>query len=770
MEPLLSGLRVVELSERPAGWYAGSMFALLGAQVTAFRRPGAKPPVRYFHLDHGKQALEADWSNDEGVERVRGAVAQADVFLTTLPPAQAEARGLTHERLSRENGRLVYVALTPFGLDGPYRDYQADELVLEALMGLMDLTGDPGREPLKLGGEVIEQVAGLTAFVAAETALLHRDAGAGGQLVDVSMLEAAVSIMEHSPAIWTHLGIVRKRVGNWGALAGWGLYPTLDGFAGIISGLGETYQRFRRHIGGALLEPEFEDIGARTTKAAEMNAAIIAYTSGRTKAEVYEAGQRDRLPFGYVCTVPELLESSQLAARAFFEELPAPDGTPVRVPGLPFRLTDGPGATASRRKEPRMESSRPLEGVRVIDLGVVWAGPHGTRLLADMGAEVLKVEGPDAFDPIRGPREPPSRRAGVYPNGEPGERPYNRHGYFNERNRNKLGLTIDLKREEGRALLLELVAVSDVLIENFAVGTMDRLGLGYEAVAAARPDLVYLSMPAFGNTGPESRYVGFGATNDQLSGLVSLTGYGSDDLQSPGINVSDPIAGTHGAGAVLAALIARAKTGRGCLIDLSHREATARLLAPQLIEYQLTGQSPGPLANGHAEAVPHGCYPCAGDDRWLALSVSSDDEWRAASGILGIDDARFDAEAGRRSQAVELDAAISARTRECDAEELMRLLQEAGVRAGDVRSADRLYADAQLRARDFFQLVEHPEAGAHEILGRAWKLPAVDLGPMTPAPCLGQHNREVLRRVLGYTKEKIAALETDGVIGAPESP
>ncbi len=774
-EGLLSGLHVVELTERPAGWYAGAMFAELGARVTAIRRPGFAPPTRYLHLQQGEEVIELDWAGAGASEAARRLLAGADVLVSTLRPSEAEEARLTFDDVRATNERLVYVALTPFGLDGPYRDYRADELVLQALMGLMDLTGEPDREPLKIGGELIEQMAGLTAFVAAVAALLHREAGGAGRLVDVSMLEAALSMMEHSPAIWSNQRIVRKRTGNWGALAGWGLYPARDGYVGVISGLADAYQRFRRHIGGALLEPRFEDIGARTALASEMNAAVIAYTSERTKAEVYEAAQRERLPFGYVCTVPELLESAQLRARDFFRPLPGPDGRTLLAAGLPFRVTPGPQAKASRAAPAYRTPAPPLRGIRVLDLGVVWAGPHCTRLLADMGAQVIKIESPEAFDPIRGPRRPASPRAGVYPDGEPGERPYNRHGYFNERNRNKLGMTIDLKRPEGRTLLLELAAVSDVLVENFSTGTMERLGLGYEALSAVRPDLVYLSMPAFGNTGPEAHYVGYGATSDQLSGLVSLTGYGPDEPASPGINVSDPVAGTHAAGAILAALLAQGSSGQGCYIDLSHREATARLLGPEIIESQLSGETPPPRANRHPVKAPHGAYPCLGDgfdrlttgDRWLALSVASDEEWRALCRVLEIGDGRFATADARLRHADEVDALVAEHTRDRDADELMHALQRAGVPAADVRSADRLFADEQLRAREFWRLVEHPEAGAREILGYPWRMPALPQVKMTPAPCLSEHNRLVLREVLDYPDARIDALEEAGAIGRP---
>ncbi|MGB2696183.1 MAG: CoA transferase [Dehalococcoidia bacterium] len=768
MHTPLTGLRAIELSERPAGWYAGAMFAQLGADVVAVQRPSAGHPVRYAHLEQGKRLATLDWSDERNGESVRSLLRDADVFVTTLAPAEAARLGLTYDDLRDSSPRLVYVALTPFGLDGPYRDYQADELILEALMGLMDLTGEPDREPLKLGGAVIEQMAGLTAFVAAETALLQRAAGVGAQLVDVAMLDAAVSMMEHSPAIWAYLHRVRKRTGRWGALAGWGLYPARDGFVGIISGLGDMYQRFREHLGGDLLDAKFADIGSRTQHAAEMHAAIINHTSARAKREVFEAGQRAGLPFGYVCTIPELLSSPQLNARQFFEQIDGPDGRRLTVPGLPFRIdpNDAPANASPPARPAAGPPTRPLAGVRVLDLGFVWAGPHCTRLLADMGAQVIKVEGPDVLDPIRGPRQPPSAQAGVYPDAQPGERPYNRHGYFNERNRNKLGIALDLRRSEGRALFFELLAVSDILVENFSAGTMDRMGLGRDVLAAARPEIVYLSMPAFGNSGPEASYGGYGATSDQLSGLVSITGYGADEPEAPGINLSDPIAGTHAAAAILAALIERERSGRGSYIDLSHRESTTRLLGPELIDYQLTGEVPVAAANRHMTRAPNGCYPCRGDDRWLALSVGSDDEWRASARVLAIADERFATEKARRANIDDLDAAVAAATRDRDADELMHALQRAGVMAADVRSADRLFADAQLRARSYWRLVEHPEAGAHEIMGLAWKMSADTPFDFTPAPCHAQHTRQVLREVLGYPDEKISALVEAGIIAS----
>jgi crotonobetainyl-CoA:carnitine CoA-transferase CaiB-like acyl-CoA transferase len=363
---------------------------------------------------------------------------------------------------------------------------------------------------------------------------------------------------------------------------------------------------------------------------------------------------------------------------------------------------------------------------------------------------------------------------GCYPDSEPGERPYNRHGYFNERNRNRLGLCLDLRDKGGRAAFLRLVTVSDVLVENFAAGTMDRLGLSYNVMRTARPELIMASMPSFGSTGPERDYVGYGATNDQLSGLVSVTGYEGEGPQNIGINASDPLAGQHAAGAVLTALVERQRTGRGQLIDLSHRESAARLMAGPLLDYQMNGRVAGPRGNRHSYASPQGVYACDGEDEWVAIAVESDDDWARLCSLMErpklARDTRFADVVSRWHNRGDVDEVVGAWTRERMAEEVMRTLQDAGIAAGMCHTAETFFADAHLRARGFFERIVHPEAGSHEYLGIAWRMSRTPGQVRMPAPCLGEHSERVLRDVAGLTAEEWEGLEAEGVSGVGYHP
>lgn len=367
---------------------------------------------------------------------------------------------------------------------------------------------------------------------------------------------------------------------------------------------------------------------------------------------------------------------------------------------------------------------------------------------------------------------------GCYPDDEPGERPYNRHGYFNERNRNKLGICLDLRHPRGRRAFLRLAAVSDVVVENFSAGTMDCLGLGYRRLRRARPDIIMLSMPAFGCTGPESHYLGYGATNDQMSGLVSVTGYEEDGgPQNIGINSSDPLAGQHGAAAVLAALYHRRRTGRGQFIDLSHRESACRLMAGPLMDYRGNGRIAGPRGNRPTHASPQGLYPCrpgesaarGGEERWLAIAVETDEEWAGLCRLMGrpelAGDPRYADVVSRWRNRAALDELVAAWTRESPAGEAMEALQAAGVPAGVAHTGETLFTDPQLRFLDFFWRIEHTESGSHEYLGVAWHLSRSPGRLQRPAPCLGEHSEEVLRDIARLAHSDLEALRRLGLTG-----
>jgi benzylsuccinate CoA-transferase BbsF subunit len=410
-----------------------------------------------------------------------------------------------------------------------------------------------------------------------------------------------------------------------------------------------------------------------------------------------------------------------------------------------------------------------LEGLRILDMTQVAVGPYATLLLGFMGAEVIKVESCSRLDISRGPARPTPQGDGLYPGGDPGERPWNRAGHYVHRNGNKRSLTLDLATARGKELLLQLVTVCDVLIENFRASVMDRLGLGYEVVSQVNPQLIYVKISSQGATGPEKDYGSLGSTLEQTAGLASVTGYEDGIPLMTNETFPDPVVGILAVGALMAALRRRRQTGQGTLVDLSQREVTIAMLGEYVLDYSVTGRVPGPMGNRHPHMVPQGVYPCQGDDMWVAIAVGSDEEWRGLCRAIGqpdlAHDPRFATVLARRNYQAELDRLLAAWTQERDHYQAMHLLQAHGVPAGAVLKGGETLVDPHLAARGFWDVVNHPEAGTYTQVSTPWRLSKSPRRPTTPSPSLGEHNRDVLGDLLGLSGQEIAALEAQGIIG-----
>ena len=410
-----------------------------------------------------------------------------------------------------------------------------------------------------------------------------------------------------------------------------------------------------------------------------------------------------------------------------------------------------------------------LEGLRILDLTQVAVGPYATLLLGFMGAEVIKVESCSRLDISRGPARPTPQGDGLYPGGDPGERPWNRAGHYVHRNGNKRSLTLDLATARGKELLLQLVTVCDVLIENFRASVMVRLGLGYEVVSQVNPQLIYVKISSQGATGPEKDYGSLGSTLEQTAGLASVTGYEDGIPLMTNETFPDPVVGILAVGALMAALRRRRQTGQGTLVDLSQREVTIAMLGEYVLDYSVTGRVPGPMGNRHPHMVPQGVYPCQGDDMWVAISVGSDAEWHGLCRAIGQPDLAYDPRfatvLARREYQAELDRLLAAWTQERDHYQAMHLLQAHGVPAGAVLKGGETLVDPHLAARGFWDVVNHPEAGTYTQVSTPWRLSKSPRRPTTPSPSLGEHNRDVLGDLLGLSGQEIAALEAQGIIG-----
>jgi|FLYL01.1.fsa_nt_gi crotonobetainyl-CoA:carnitine CoA-transferase CaiB-like acyl-CoA transferase len=400
----------------------------------------------------------------------------------------------------------------------------------------------------------------------------------------------------------------------------------------------------------------------------------------------------------------------------------------------------------------------PLSGIRVLDLTRVWAGPYGTRLLADMGAEVIKVEGPRSWDLIRALHLLPSAT----------ERPYNKSVYFNLYNRNKYGCTIDLAHPAGRDLALRLAAMSDVVIENYRSDVLQRLGLDYDTLRSVREDIVLVSMPSHGLAGPESHHTAYGTHIEQLSGLVAQSGYPDGPPQRSAISYGDPMAGSVAAAATIAALLYRRWTGRGQHVEVAQWEAFLPFVGEFFVEYDMTGRGPARRGNGHASMAPHGVYPCAGDDLWIAIAVGSDAEFAALCDAMGrpelARDERYADVVSRYRNRAELDTAVSDWTRTQDHNDAAARLQAAGVSAMPVLTIQELVTDPHLAARGFLEDVAHRDAGVWTMDGPAWRFDRTPAHVRLPAPCFGEHNDYVLSGLLGLSDEDIERLKAEGVV------
>ena len=412
---------------------------------------------------------------------------------------------------------------------------------------------------------------------------------------------------------------------------------------------------------------------------------------------------------------------------------------------------------------------QPLKNYRILDLSRIWAGPYCTKLMADLGAEVIKMESLSVYDSHRGPVSP-ARGIAAYPDGEPGEEPWNRNGWFNCLHLSKYGITLELTSDAGRRVFEQLVSISDVLIENFRQGSLERLGYDYAALRRRRPDLIYVSMPAFGNTGPWKGYLGYGIGQEQLSGMAHLTGYPGDGPMKSGINHGDPITGSHAAGLLLAALRRRRRTGKGMYLDVSQQESSVALMGGELLAYQMTGREPERIGNRSRWYAPGNAYPCAGEDRWITIAAVNESQWAALASAMDARelaaDARFATAEARLAHQDELDAIIAAWTGGHDAFALSERLQAAGVPAGPVLRGPDLLADGHYAQRGTFVTVDHPQVGPRQYPGLPWKMTGTPGEVRSPAPALGQHNREVYGGLLGLSSEAIDTLEDGGVIGS----
>jgi crotonobetainyl-CoA:carnitine CoA-transferase CaiB-like acyl-CoA transferase len=730
MERPLEGLRILEASGAVAARYCGRLFAQLGAEVVSEgRRDDA-------HIGYAGALGEAygRWLDQRKTPRSPGASwAGFDLVIAGLAPADVAA---AQARLADEPNGPVLLALTWFAPQGPYAAWKGTDELICALTGLAYPFGPVDGPPTLAQGHGPQLTAGLVGFNAAAAALLARGARRPSR-IDVNVFEAAMCFTETGAMSARVDGVTSHR---WGVNRFAPTYPgtsyhTADGWVGVTALIPAQWRALCGLIGRPELaqDPRFTTSVDRLLEADEVDAILAPVFLTRSTDEWVALGARHRIPMAPMSRPGDLPQVEHWRARGSFAPF---DDTGVAAPALPFRMAfDGVAAAA-----PPGGPEGPLAGLRVIDFGMGWAGPLCGRTLADLGADVIKVES----------RTHPDWWRGWEPD-EGGDPPLIelKHNFLCV-NRNKRGIALDLATPDGLAAAKALVAGADVTLENFAAGVMEKLGLGEAEQRRLRPGLITVTMRAFGRTGPLAGLRAYGSTVEQASGLPFLSGEADWPPCLQHVAYGDPLPGLFAAAAILAALHGRRRLG-GADIDLAQTACLFEFGADAVIAEQVTG-APAPRTGARrARRAPVAVSPCAGDDAWLAVAVDGEDAWRGLCQALGradwAADPRLATVSGRLAQAAVIEGDLMAwsitRTPEAAAAELQAL----GVPAAPVQRTSSLTWDPQLLAGGFWDQMERRYVGRHFMAAAPFAYDGRRPALRRPAPTLGEHTGEVMDRM-----------------------
>ncbi len=805
MRQVLSDVRVVELSAEPAGAYCSKTFADLGADVVKVEPPTGDPlrcrPGAFLHLNTNKRSVAVDRDNPA---RLAGLLERADLVVQSLGAGDLADYGIEIEELRKSHPSLVVTTVSGFGAEGPYASYRWSDLVAQVAGWSTLPQGRSEAVPVKLPGMVALFIVGHTAALGALAGVLRARTSGAGAHVDCAAYEVLSTVPSRVGRFlgWQYRGgepFPPATTSTAATLFPMGVFPCGDGYVAMMSTPQQLAEMLEVLDDDTLREAFARpDAFARGETKEALDAALYPWLFSHTRAELTAAAQAAGWPFAGVNSPSEVLAVDHLHQRGFWVDVEHPRHGHLLLPGPPYRLAEGgwrfhrgapeldaDGAVVDAELAPTSghhvapvhggdPALPPLHGVRVLDLTTVWSGPYLTQLLADLGAEVIRVENPSVFPPTtKGylPRPLPTMQLGslleMYAppvEGRP-DRPYNRHAMNNSIARNKLSCTLDPRRPEGRELLMRLVEQSDVFIENLKASTLHRLGIQESELLDRNRRLVVLRIPPAGLTGDWAHYTGFGAQFDGLTGLAWLTGHHDCEMvDTPWTTYMDAATGSAGAFAILAALHYRHTTGRGQLIELAQMENVLAHLGDVYVDLQL-GVEPQRLGNRDRWSAPQGIYAGRGQDRWLGVTVDSDTAWEAMAKVMGApelaSDPRFAGASGRLAHVDELDAVVGAWAADQDVIEAFHALQAAGVAAAPLFDEALLAADPNVAARHWIRPLAATDVGTVDHLGHAFAgLPQVWT---RGSPGLGEDNEYVYKDLLGLDDDAYRRLQAAGI-------
>lgn len=766
----LEALRVLDITDL-RGAMCGRMLADLGADVVRLEpwpgADGAGPAEVAWAYRNANKRIAA-LPDSRGLDRL---LSRADVLVENLPPGSRAELGFEPDVVAEAHPHLVHVAMADFGLDGPRAGWRLDPLSAQAAGGTLHASGFPELPPCWFPGFLGPDSASVYGVIGAVAAVMDRRRHGRGQTVEVSVQEATLAgTTPWSVAIHDYLKInpFLPAEGQRNADGFYYVLPAADGWVRFVIGNEKQWRGALRLAGDpdVLGSPEWLDPLFRRMNGDVIRLVLSDSLRDRTRAQLFAGSAEVGATMGVIHQPLEYVRHPQPVDRGVFAaaSLPGLEGAPLVRPPMGFSATPGrssaePASPAGGEPWLAERPARPvgtappdgllLGGVRVVEFGMAAVGPEASLVLSELGADVIKIESSRHLDVLR--------LAGF-------DR-INCGFAFNVECRGRRSVTLNLETAQGRDLALELCRRADVVVENYRGGVLDGMGLGYEAVKASNPGVVYASSQGYGRTGPLAGMAAYGPLNLGFVGLHLL--WNHPDAPYPcgtSLNHPDHLAGKYLAAGIIAALDHRDRTGEGQRIDLAQTEFAAYLRGEVYLEAWRAGADPLPAGNDSATACPHGVFPAEGEDRWVAIVVPDDAAWRALCQVAGWpEEEGLRTLEGRRARSAEITSRVAGWTAGQDGAVLAAHLQERGIPVCPVMGPLDHLSDEHLRERGFFVELQHPEVGSERHAGNPVRMSRTGQRVATSAPCLGAHTAEVLGEVLGLAPDEVDRLAAEGV-------
>ncbi|HEY9303084.1 MAG TPA: CoA transferase [Mycobacterium sp.] len=783
--PALTGIRIVELAESVAGEYCGKLLADFGAEVIKVERPHCGSPTRamapiigddggpersalFAYLNTNKHSVVLD---DE-VDSLRKIIATAHAVIDDHTPSWLESVGLSANDIASGHPAVVFCSISPYGRQAPSEYQNAKSITVFNSSGWGYHTPshpDPAKPPLKGPGRFLaDYEAGLDAALCVASSLFCQLHSGGGEFIDVSQQAVLASRADSMLGRFVTGEITPHNTrDDYDQQGPASFFACTDGYVYLYMTSRSHWAGLKKLMGQPTWLDEFEDdwleFSVTPEKVARFHDGFANWVKDLPKDATTDEAQRLGVPLVPVKSAADLKNSPQYCHRGFFQNVTHPVLGTAAYPGVPYLMTASPAritaaapslgqhtdevlasiesprpaltAVSAQLKTPKVARGGPLQGVRIVELTKVWAGPYAGKLLALLGAEVIKVESSGNPDEMR-----------AY-----GGTDINHAPYFLSINPEVLSVELDLKSAADIDRLRDLIAHSDIVINNLRPGAMERLGLGYQELASVKSDIISVSIKMWGNDGPLGYQTGYAPCFAALAGIASLVGYPGGPPLGTSIRYGDSTVGAAAALATVVALLHRDLTGEGQFVDVSAVEALSSMIGDCLLEQDLTGKHIVPEGNRDPDMAPHNCYPCAGGD-WLSIAVADETQWRTLCDVLGTaglaDDARYASMPDRLTHADELDRDLAQFTTGHDAEQLAQRLRTAGVPSSKSATSLDVISDQLLWDRELYRFVSDHREGQRPIVAAPWRMSTAPTQIERGAPDLGEHNDYVLHEIL----------------------